>query len=180
MRLSNTLQDALPDPIEVHRKPTFMAAYRVLLDWEEAKDVTQETFLALCRQQPPVAEARTRQWLKTVAVNKAIDRKRRQGRSRVEFRDSVPEVPSSGPPEPVHDLIGEEARELTRRALLLLPERQRQVLTMRVMEDMRFVDLAAQLGISDGAAKTHFRRGLSTLAHLLRNLRDTDQENNHG
>lgn len=177
--MGHTVEHASREWMEVHQKPTFMAAYRVLLDWEEARDITQESFLALCGQQPPVAEGSTRQWLKTVATNKAIDRKRRQSRSPVEFQEQVPET-TNQPGEPVHDLIGAEVRELTRRALLLLPERQRQVLRMRVMEDMRFVDLAQELGISDGAAKTHFRRGLGTLARLLRNLRDNEQENQDG
>jgi len=176
--MADALKHVSPGRMELHRKATFMAAYRVLLDWEEAGDVTQETFLALCGQEPPVPENKTRTWLKTVAVNKAIDRKRRQGRSPVWFGAQVPEAGQLT--EPVDDLIGEEARELTGRALALLPQRQRQVLRMRVMEQMRFVDLAASLGITAGAAKTHFRRGLGTLARLLRNLRDNEDENDNG
>jgi RNA polymerase sigma-70 factor, ECF subfamily len=123
-----------------------------------------------------VAEAKTRTWLKTVATNKAIDRKRRQGRSPVEFQEPVPETGIHRPVDPIDDLIDEETTELIRQALTLLPQRQQQVLQMRVVEDMRFVDLARQLGITDGAAKTHFRRGLSTLGRLLRNLRDDEHE----
>ncbi|WP_246166176.1 SigE family RNA polymerase sigma factor [Nocardioides psychrotolerans] len=68
---------------------------------------------------------------------------------------------------------GDEAAEaLARRdavleALRALPERQREVLTLRYYLDLPESEIAEALGISRGAVKSHASRGSATLRDLL-------------
>src|SRR5262249_36377902 len=48
-----------------------------------------------------------------------------------------------------------------------LPARQRQVLHLRYRADLPFEDIAAVLGITPGAARTHAAQGLATLRSRL-------------
>ena len=59
----------------------------------------------------------------------------------------------------------EDARVLT--ALHTLPRRQQEVLILRYYADMSEHDIAATLGISRGAVKTHAHRAMTALRSAL-------------
>ena len=52
-------------------------------------------------------------------------------------------------------------------ALRRLPERQREVLTLRYWSDLSEAQIAETLGISRGAVKSNASRGMRRLAQLL-------------
>jgi RNA polymerase sigma-70 factor (sigma-E family) len=58
-------------------------------------------------------------------------------------------------------------RDLMWRALSKLPARQRAVIVLRYYEDLSGTEIAAVLGISDGAVKSHTHRALRTLESAL-------------
>lgn len=75
-------------------------------------------------------------------------------------------------PAPATDptaLAGEHATMIE--ALRGLPERQREVLALRYYLDLSETEIAATLGISPGAVKTHAHRGLAALAERTGDLR---------
>ncbi len=57
------------------------------------------------------------------------------------------------------------------RELRALPDRQREVLTLRYYLDLSEAEIAATLGISAGSVKTHAHRGLAALATRLEGYR---------
>lgn len=149
--------------VQRHQQSTYRAAYRILADREEALDVAQDAFLALHRQGRAVAVERAGGWLYRVATNRALDRVRRRGRVRP--LDVEPVAPPDDGPAEAAARAEEGVRALAE--LARLPERQRQVLAMRVLEASSFPAIADALGISEGAAKVHFRRGLQSLRRRL-------------
>jgi len=70
-------------------------------------------------------------------------------------------LPSAG-------LEREEMRGAIRRALVKLPERQRAVFLLRHNEEMSTAEVAAALGISEGAVKSHLSRAVTALRVSLR------------
>ncbi len=151
--------------VQQHQERTYRAALRVLRDHDEALEVTQEAFLALHRRGGDVAAAALGAWLARVATHAALDRVRRRGRVVAVERPPEPLAPE---PAPAARAETAERRARVLAALAALPERQRQVLTLRVFDQLTFPALAAALDISEGAAKVHFRRGLRALASRLR------------
>lgn len=147
------------------QEPTFRAAYRVLGDREEALDATQEAFLALHARLDSVPSEVTGAWLVRVVTHRALDRVRRRGR--VSFDPLAGETETASTPAPAAAAAQAEERQRVVEALARLPERQREVVTLRLLQQETFVDLAAALGISQGAAKVHFRRGLRALRRHL-------------
>jgi len=150
--------------VAVHKDRTFRAALRVLANRDEALDVTQEAFLALHRHAGRVPDDAVGPWLVRVATNRSIDRVRRRKRARTTPLSGEVPAPDDRPAE---SAARAEEHARVRAALAKLPERQRQVLAMRVMEQRTFVELSRALGISEGAAKVHFRRGLAALRARL-------------
>ena len=60
-------------------------------------------------------------------------------------------------------------REIVREGLASLSEPQREALTLRVVDEMPYGQLAARLGISEEAARARVARGLAVLRRKLRN-----------
>jgi RNA polymerase sigma-70 factor (ECF subfamily) len=68
---------------------------------------------------------------------------------------------------PSHRLLREELRDRVRAALLRLPEGDREVLVMRYLEQLSMSEIAAVLGINEGAVKMRHTRALTRLSGLL-------------
>jgi RNA polymerase sigma-70 factor (ECF subfamily) len=84
--------------------------------------------------------------------------------------DSVLELAAQLPvtrPGPGEQLLRKEVRDRVRAALLRLPERDREVLALRYLEQLPVRDVAAVLGITEGAAKVRHLRALERLRRLL-------------
>jgi RNA polymerase sigma-70 factor (ECF subfamily) len=68
---------------------------------------------------------------------------------------------------PTQRVLKEELRQRVRQALERLPERDREVLVLRNLEELSVADTAAVLQISPGAAKVRHLRALERLRTLL-------------
>jgi len=127
-------------------------AYVVLGDRAESEDVAQETLArALVRWKKVSAYAEP--WVVRVAGNLAIDRVRRQQRTRGLPASHVPGVDAQ--------------RVDLQRALLALSPKQREVVVLRYLVDLPEAEVAETLGCSVGTVKTHASRGLAALRKSL-------------
>ncbi len=68
---------------------------------------------------------------------------------------------------PTQHVVREEMRQRVRQALARLSERDREVLTLRHLEELSVADTAEVLGISEGTAKVRHLRALQRLRALL-------------
>jgi RNA polymerase sigma factor (sigma-70 family) len=104
-----------------------------------------------------------------VLLNTWLDEKRRPWR-RSELRvDRVPDVPDvAADPEANQDRSW--AKDMTHRALLELPPRQRAALVLRYFDDLSVAETAVVLGCSEGTVKSQTARGLATLREVVENL----------
>ena len=146
-------------------------ARRVLGDSAEAEDVVQETLLRLWRVAPEwrQGEAQVSTWAYRVAVNLCTDR----------LRARKPGVALESAPEP-EDERASAAAEMTIRARLAaldaalaeLPERQRQAVVLRHIEELSNPEIAGIMDISVEAVESLTARGKRALAALLSGQKD--------
>jgi RNA polymerase sigma-70 factor (ECF subfamily) len=68
---------------------------------------------------------------------------------------------------PTQQVVREELRQRVRQALQRLSERDREVLTLRHLEELSVADTAEVLGVSEGTAKVRHLRALQRLRTLL-------------
>jgi RNA polymerase sigma factor (sigma-70 family) len=131
-------------------------AYLVVGDWEVARDLAQDAFMAALRHWPKVQGLESPGgWVRRVAIRDAVRARQRHLRGR-SLQDDL---------EPMSDepAVGLDVR----RALLRLPSRQRAVIALHYLDDQPVVEIAALLGCSPGTVKTHLARGRHALAALL-------------
>lgn len=142
-------------------------AIRVMNSHAEAEDVTQEAMLRLWKMapdwQPGAAKVST--WLYRVAMNLCIDRKRRARGGHVDL-DAVPEPPDQG--QSAAERMQETARQdALQGALMRLPERQRQAVVLRHLEELSNPEIAAIMEITVEAVESLTARGKRALAAVL-------------
>jgi RNA polymerase sigma-70 factor (ECF subfamily) len=101
-------------------------------------------------------------WLYTVARRRAIDHARRREREARTLADI--EATRAVAVEPSY---GESVAEGIRAALQALPEPQRRVVVMKLLEGRSFARIAAEVGATEAACKMRFARGLEAMRDQL-------------
>ncbi|GIO44507.1 RNA polymerase sigma factor SigW [Paenibacillus apis] len=126
----------------------YRAAYSVLHDEQDAKDAAQETFLQAYKSLPDYRSSGFKTWLSRIAVNKAIDMKRKKHRRQEEHWD--PAQVADSLPDREEDFVRrmvrkERSMELKQR-ITDLPPAHRQVVTSFYLEGKSNDSIAAELG----------------------------------
>jgi RNA polymerase sigma-70 factor (ECF subfamily) len=144
----------------------FRHAARVLGDRAEAEDLAQEAMLRLWKAAADWrtdGTAKPATWLHKVVANLAIDRLRRSGRS-VELGDDDYADATPGMETRLQD--GDRMSALDR-ALATLPERQRQAVVLRHIEELSNPEIAEVLGLGIEAVESLTARGKRALKAAL-------------
>jgi RNA polymerase sigma-70 factor (ECF subfamily) len=153
-------------------------------DPQSAEDLAQEALLEAWRHLGQLRDpARRAQWLSGIARNVCLRWLRRQHTERQ--RRETPagtyqhaEAPAETPQADTLDTLAdphdleialerEELAELLDRALGLLPAESRQILIARCIETVPQAEVAARLGLSEGAVAMRLQRGKLALRRLL-------------
>jgi RNA polymerase sigma-70 factor (ECF subfamily) len=163
-----------------HQRRAFNVAYRMLGDYDEALDVTQETFVQAHRALGRFrGEARFGNWLLTIAVNQCRNRLKqwkRRARSRHdslsepiggEGSDLLRELPDPGATA-FEALEGRQLEELVREEMQHVDEEYRIVLVLRELQDVAYEEIARMLGVPVGTVKSRLHRGRAELRERLR------------
>ncbi|MGH9248205.1 MAG: SigE family RNA polymerase sigma factor [Acidimicrobiales bacterium] len=142
---------------------TVRLAYLLTGDQGLAEDLTQEAFIRLAGRFLHLRNAAGFEaYLRRTVVNLANShfRRRRAEQASLQRRAGLrdPEPASSDP----------EDRDVMRRALLRLPQRQRTAVVLRFYEDLSEQQTADVMGCSTGTVKTLVSRGLERLRAQLR------------
>jgi len=145
---------------------------------EDARDLAQRTFLrAFEAARRSLRRGSTlgggnavpfRRWLIRIAVNLGKNHLRDRTRFRVVGLDDVTEDRLPSTPAPATDELERAERAArVKAAVLELPKRQREVLTLRVDGELAFGDIAETLKITENAARVSFHYALQKLRSLL-------------
>lgn len=145
----------------LHHRYVEVLARRIILDTHRAEDIAQEAFLRLVRQLlSHDGEIRVRAWLHRTTTNLAIDEHRRlrtmqhyqEMASPVEELQQALERYHEGHPERAAER--REIRLLIVRVIEHLPERYRQILALRELEEMDYPHIAERMGLSISAVES--------------------------
>ena len=151
---------------------------RLLGDPDEAGDVAQEVFVQLYRKPPapvsdalgePTAGTPLRAWLYRVALNRGYNALR-SGKRRRAREDAVaadPAGPAAGDAGVLEEANRAEERDVVRRTVLKLPERQRELLMLRA-EGLSYAEVAGALGVAAGSVGTLLARAERAFKEIYR------------
>jgi len=137
--------------------PRALGVARALLgDASLAEDAVQEAFLRVVRRRDAYVPGRPfGSWFFAILRNVCADARRARARQARLVRE-VAALPRAAP--------GRADRDVSTPSLLArLPKGEREVLTLRVVQELSFREVAAAMGISEEAAKKRAQRGLRRL-----------------
>jgi RNA polymerase sigma-70 factor, ECF subfamily len=154
--------------------------YRLTENNEEARDLTQETFLRAFQSiQHFRGESDLRTWIYRIAINHARNRWRWWRRRR---RDSTVSLDSTGDdggptlvatlradgvPSPEQDTLAHERQKALHAALKSLRRVYRETVVLRDIEGFAYEEIATALDISVGTVKSRLARGRQELRRKL-------------
>ena len=144
-----------------HHVPLFRFAYRLTGSVADAEDIVQTCFLELlrpgCSYDPTRAPIRT--WLFGIVHNQFLKRLRQKAAPDLSGTD--------GAYSPEQEILRFEVEAVVRRAVLMLPEMQREVLILAHYEEMPLAEIADILNIEVGAVKSRLQRARASLRDSL-------------
>lgn len=152
----------------LYSKAMMNVAWRITNSDADAEDILQESFLSAFRNiHSYKGEAAFGAWLKRIVVNKAINhiRKKRLELSSVEVSDvDMPEEPAG------HENDAETMLSVQRikKAIPLLPDGFRLVLSLYLLEGYDHREIAEILGITESTSKSQFNRAKNRLREILK------------
>jgi RNA polymerase sigma-70 factor (ECF subfamily) len=162
-------EDAFSELWRRHHPVVHLVVRRYARTPEDARDLVQRAFLRVLtavRRASRRSPVPFRPWLLRIAVNLGKNHARDERRWRREGDDAVAE---RADPAPRADELLERRRreEAVRAAVLELPRRQREVLTLRVDAGLSFAEVSATLGITETNARVHYHHAARRLARIV-------------
>jgi len=150
-----------------HHAPLFRFAYRLTGSVADAEDIVQECFLELLRPAGSYDPERTpiRTYLFGVVRNQSLKRWRRNESPGQNGRENGPSAIHDRSPE--REVLRAELEDVVSRAVMQLPETQREVLILAHYEQMPLAEIAGVMALDVGAVKSRLQRARASLKETL-------------
>ncbi|MEK6689771.1 MAG: sigma-70 family RNA polymerase sigma factor [Nitrospirota bacterium] len=163
-------EDAIEELVMKYQRQIYAFLYRMIYDMEEAKDLTQKTFIKAIKGIKGFRrESSFKTWLYQIATNTGLNhiKQRREGEIELDESNIDPEL-ISGQTGALSDILEKEKKVCIKRGLSELPERQRLAITLRAYDGLSCSETAKVMKCSEGAVKAHYHQGVKKLREILK------------
>lgn len=157
-------------------KRLYNTALRITLSSSEAEEIMQETLIRfLTGSRRPDDEWA---WLRRMCINRSIDFLRREKRFvNIDDAFASAEPVLADDNEEVWSGLDGKVFPMVMDLLKAMPDGYRTILTLRLIENIDYKEIASMLGISESSVRSQYLRGRRKLAERLReNLKVNDYE----
>ncbi|MFQ5734733.1 MAG: RNA polymerase sigma factor [Planctomycetaceae bacterium] len=149
--------------------PLLRYAQRITGDLHRARDVVQETFLRLWREESDDLNGRLPQWLYTVCRNYALDVRRKETRMTTLAEPLAAETPAREPP-PDESAATHETADRILHWLDGLPANQQEVVRLKFQNGLRYRQIAEITGLTETNVGFLIHKGIKTLRERARRM----------
>lgn len=163
--------DAFGELVRRYQRPVLSVLRRYCQTSDDARDLAQRAFLRAFEAARRSRWVRLRgplpfrAWLLRIAVNLGKNHLRDSQRWRKLPSTAIDNV--EVPPVGTDALERAQRERAVRAAVMGLPKRQREVLTLRIDAELPFKDIAETLGITENNAKVHFHLAAKRLREMV-------------
>lgn len=175
-------RDAFNELVKTHQKRVFCVVYRLLRNYEDAAEITQDAFI--CAYQA-IKGFRLRSsfytWLYRIALNLSYHRLR-SSEYRIKLKTKSLDEPTerengqifqttvASSSNPYQELLKKEQAELIYQGLATLPRKFYQAVVLRDLEGLSYIEIAEVQNCSLGTVMSRLYRGRLQLAKKLKIL----------
>lgn len=179
-------QAAFGQLVEMHQDFVFNLAYRILQNYEEADDASQEAFVKIWQALAGFrGDSKFTTWAYRIVRNSCLNRLRSlKGNPRLisvetNFEDGeggeqdiLANLPGDQSEEPAWRFDTNERRQLIWDQVDQLPVKYREIIALYYGQEMSYEEIAAALEVPVGTVKTHLYRAKAQLKTRLVELND--------
>lgn len=165
-----TREEAFGLLLEKYQQKIYWHVRRMVIDHDDADDVTQDIFVKVWRNLDKFREdSQLYTWLYRIATNECItflNKKKKQNNVSLDDENStyLAETLSGS-----QYFDGDKAQMKLQQALLTLPEKQRLVFNMKYFEDLKYDEISEIVGTSVGALKASYHLAVKKIEHFFNN-----------
>jgi len=154
--------------LQKYQKQIYWHVRRLVIDADDADDVSQETFIKVWKALPEFREqSQLYTWIYRIATNEALSFLRKK---RNKYFFPIVDVEKELSEKIKNDnyfFKGDEIERKLNLALLQLPEKQRIVFNMRYYDAMKYEEISQVLGTSVGALKASYHLAAKKIEKIL-------------
>jgi RNA polymerase sigma-70 factor, ECF subfamily len=148
--------------VQRYQRVLFTVALRMLGDYDEASDATQNAFISAYRRLDTFdPQRRFFSWIYRILVNECLNDRR----DRRPHEELTPDMAAGG--SPIDLVEAGERRRRVQTAILALPYEYRQVIVLRHFTELSYDEIAEVAGISAKTVKSRLHTARERLAKIL-------------
>ena len=136
--------------INQYGKHIFQVTYSVLHHVQDAEDAAQEAFVQIFKSLPQYRSEGFKTWITRIALNKAIDMKRKVNRrviTEAGHKDEVIHIPDRHA-DTVYQLIKKEKKQELLQKIRMLPPKHRDIIILYYLKEKNYDQIAEECGIA--------------------------------
>jgi RNA polymerase sigma-70 factor (ECF subfamily) len=172
--------EAFSTIVSRYQDRVFNLAYRLLGNFEEARDVSQTAFIRAFESLGSFrGSSAFYTWLYRIVVNAALDARKARSRRIETGMEELDELAGDCPgnpagtgsaDDPVGSLIRAEEHERITRAIAALDDEHRTVVVLRDVQGLDYREIAQVTGLAKGTVKSRLHRARLLLRDQLKDL----------
>lgn len=156
------------DSFEVLYTEFFTPLYKYIFyrirDKETTMDIIQTVFLKAFNNRDQIRKDESLQYLYTIARNQTIDYLRKKHTiSFDEFEHFIEKTPDNSILDPEQNTIIYDEKDFIEKILSTLPESQREIITLRYLQELEYPEIAAITGKNEEALRQTVSRTMRVL-----------------
>jgi len=157
--------------IERYKLALYKVMYRMVLNRDDAEDLVEEAFIKAYRSIKKFDTSRPfYTWVRRIAVNNAINFLKKERRKMIQPLEFVEKRLSDDRQDPVAMTEQKMLRERINRAMALLPEEFRTIISLKVEEDLSYDEISRALKIPKGTVMSRLARARQKLRQILKEM----------
>ncbi len=155
------LKNNITEIYNQYAEQLYFTAVRITGNSFEAEEIMQDTVLKYHHFHNKNEIANLGSWLKSVCIRKAIDKLREKHRTK-EFLQEYKEEQIAAPPPQLQYTVEE-----IKKALLLLPDNYRTILSLHLFEGYDYQEIEQITGVKETTLRSLYKRGKEKLAATI-------------
>jgi RNA polymerase sigma-70 factor (ECF subfamily) len=177
--------EAFESLVESYQKKAFNIAYRMIGNYDDASDLTQEAFIRIYKSISNFKEQSSLStWIYRIITNVCLDElRRRKNRNIVSIDEGIKLDDSevkrqieSGAPTPEEMAERNEMKKVVAEAIKTLSDEHRTVILLRDIQGFSYEEIARIVECPEGTVKSRINRARQALKDILKTKRELFNE----